>query len=255
MRIRWVPDVAAQDLTQSLIAAIGERTTVVCVSAVQFSTGTQVDVAALVACARSAGARVVVDVTQMAGAVPVAMSAWGADALVCSGYKWLSAPGGVALLAVTEDLAAVIPPLVGWKGSATPFDFRPQELALAGDARRFELSTMSYSAASGLLASIRLLTGLGPDSIREHADRLAAELVERAAPLDWTPYRPLADPAASSHIVSLRHPTAAIEEVQAALAHEHGIITSSRGGGIRVSLHVYNSDDDVRALSGALEVG
>jgi cysteine desulfurase/selenocysteine lyase len=194
----------------------------------------------------------VVDVTQMAGAAPATMDAWGADALVCSGYKWLSAPGGVALLAVAAELAAVIPPLVGWKGSATPFDFKPQELSLAGDARRFELSTMSYSAASGLLASIRLLTGLGLDSIREHADRLAARLVKQTAPLGWTPYRPLSDRCASGHIVSLRHPTAAAEEVQAALADEHRIITSSRGGGVRVSLHVYNSDDDVRAVSAAL---
>jgi selenocysteine lyase/cysteine desulfurase len=253
MRIRWVPDVAARDLTQSLADAISERTTVVCVSAVQFSTGSLVDVATLVARARSVGARVVVDVTQMAGAVPVTMSAWGADALVCSGYKWLSAPGGVALLAVTEDLAAVIPPFVGWKGSATPFDFKPQELSLAADARRFELSTMSYSAASGLLASIKLLSGIGLNSIREHADQLAASLVKRTTPLGWTPYRPLSDQSASGHIVSLRHPTAAVEEVQAALADEYKIITSSRGGGIRVSLHAYNGDDDVRALSEALE--
>jgi cysteine desulfurase / selenocysteine lyase len=180
------------------------------------------------------------------------MSWWGADALVCSGYKWLSAPGGVALLAVTEDLAAVVPPLVGWKGSATPFDFKPQELALAADARRFELSTMSYSAASGLLASIMLLTGVGLDSIRDHANRLAANLAERTAPLGWTPYRPLGDRSASGHIVSLRHPDAAVEDVQAMLADEYKIITSSRGGGIRVSLHAYNSDDDVRALTEAL---
>jgi cysteine desulfurase / selenocysteine lyase len=253
MRIRWVPDTAGEDLTASIVDAISERTTVVCVSAVQFSTGTRVDVADLVARARSTGARVVVDVTQMAGAVPVTMSEWGADALVCSGYKWLSAPGGVALLAVAEDLADRVPPLVGWKGSATPFDFRPEELSLARDARRFELSTMSYSAASGLLASIRLLTGIGLPSIREHADRLAETLVQRVAPLGWAPYRPLGDRSASGHILSLRHPTAPVEEVQAALAGEHRIITSSRVGGIRVSLHVYNDDDDVRALSEALE--
>ena len=54
-------------------------------------------------------------------------------------------------------------------------------------------------------------------------------------------------------IVSLRHPTASAEEVQDRLAAEHGIITSSRGGGIRVSLHAYNSADDVRTLSEALE--
>ena len=73
----------------------------------------------------------VVDVTQMAGAAPVTMTHWGADALVCSGYKWLSAPPGVALLAVTESLAAATPVIVGWKGSATPFDFTQQELSLA----------------------------------------------------------------------------------------------------------------------------
>jgi cysteine desulfurase / selenocysteine lyase len=252
MRVRWVPDLATEDLTQAIVDAIGQRTTVVCVSAVQFSTGSRVDVADLVARARHVGARVVVDVTQMAGAVPVTMSEWGADALVCSGYKWLSAPGGVALLAVTEELAAAIPPLVGWKGGASPFEFTPQELSLAPDARRFELSTMSYSAALGLLASIELLSAVGLDSIREHADGLAGRLVEQVAPLGWTPFRALGQRSASAHIVSLRHPTAPVAEVQAALADEHRIVTSSRVGGIRVSLHLYNSEDDVRALAGAL---
>jgi selenocysteine lyase/cysteine desulfurase len=43
-----------------------------------------------------------------------------------------------------------------------------------------------------------------------------------------------------------------IEDVQGALADEYRIVTSSRGGGIRVSLHAYNSDDDVDALVAAL---
>jgi selenocysteine lyase/cysteine desulfurase len=63
----------------------------------------------------------------------------------------------------------------------------------------------------------------------------------------------LRDRSASGHIVSLRHPTAAAEQVQARLAEEHRIITSSRGGGIRVSLHAYNCAEDVRALAQALE--
>ena len=83
MRIRWVRDTPDRDLTLALGDAISERTTVVCVSPVQFATGSQVDVAALVARARDVGARVVVDVTQMAGAAPVTMTHWGVDALVC----------------------------------------------------------------------------------------------------------------------------------------------------------------------------
>jgi len=224
----------------------------VCVSAVQFATGSQVDVAALVACARAVGARVVVDVTQLAGAAPVTMTQWGVDALVCSGYKWLSAPAGVALLAVSEGLAAATPVVVGWKGSATPFDFTPQELSLAADARRFELSTMSYSAAVGLLTSIRLLTSIGLTTISEHARLLAADLAEQTALLGWTPYRAPGDRSASGHIVSLRHPAAAADQVQAALASEYNMNTSARAGGIRVSLHAYNSSDDIRALSQAL---
>jgi selenocysteine lyase/cysteine desulfurase len=83
-------------------------------------------------------------------------------------------------------------------------------------------------------------------------DSDTGHLVELVAPLGWTPYRPLNDPAASPHIISLRHPTATIQDVQAALAHEHNIITSSRGNGIRVSLHAYNHQDDVHALAHAL---
>lgn len=252
MHIRWVRDTPVHDLTLSLGDAISERTTVVCVSPVQFATGSQVDVAALVARARDVGARVVVDVTQMAGAAPVTMTQWGVDALVCSGYKWLSAPSGVALLAITENLAAATPVIVGWKGSATPFDFTPQELSLAADARRFELSTMSYSAAVGLLTSIKLLTGIGLTAISEHASRLAADLADQTAPLGWAPYRVPGERSASGHIVSLRHPAAAADEAQAALASQHKINTSSRAGGIRVSLHAYNSSDDIRALAQAL---
>jgi selenocysteine lyase/cysteine desulfurase len=142
--------------------------------------------------------------------------------------------------------------IVGWKGSATPFDFTPQDLSLAADARRFELSTMSYSAAMGLRTSIKLLTGIGPAAISEHASALAAELAEQTAPLGWVPYRAPGERSASGHIVSLRHPAATAGQAQATLASQHHINTSSRDGGIRVSLHAYNSSDDIRALAQAL---
>jgi selenocysteine lyase/cysteine desulfurase len=104
----------------------------------------------------------------------------------------------------------------------------------------------------GLLTSIKLLTGIGLTAISEHASRLAADLAEQTAPLGWTPYRVPGERSASGHIVSLRHPAAAADQVQAALASQHNIHTSSRAGGIRVSLHAYNSSDDIRALAQAL---
>ena len=84
-------------------------------------------------------------------------------------------------------------------------------------------------------------------AIAEHADELAQELVRRVVHLGWTPFRPLDSPAATSHIVSLRHPTHDAVEVQRLLA-EAGVVVSSGGGGIRVSLHHYNDSSDVTAL-------
>jgi selenocysteine lyase/cysteine desulfurase len=250
--VRWVADRPQEDLTAAIIDAIDDATTVVCFSAVQFATGTLTDVAAIVRCAREVGARVIVDVTQMAGAAPVSMRAWSADALVCSGYKWLCTHGGVAVLAVGEKLHESPPHIVGWKGTDDPFDFQPQALKLASDARRFELSTIAYSSAAGLRASLAMLTDAGPQSIADHAAALAHELVAALAPYGWAPFRPLDTPAASNHIVSLRHPTRSASTVQAILAAEHDIVVGSRGGGMRISIHGYNDSRDIAALAGAL---
>ena len=250
--LRWVVDEPGSDLTDGLIAAVNERTGVVCVSAVQYSTGTRIDVAAVSRAARMVGARVVVDVTQLAGAAPVSMREWGVDALVCSGYKWLSAHGGVALAALGAEIAELVPPVVGWMGVEDPFDFTATDLKLASGARRYELSTMSYASAVGLQHSIDLLSSAGIPALADHSRLLANELIDLVAPSGWYPFRRVGDTAASHHLISLRHPRASGRDVQAALARDHLVFTSSRVGGIRVSLHGYNTNDDLRALARAL---
>ncbi len=250
--IRWVEDSPKQDLTTALVDGMQSGTTAVCFSAVQFATGSLVDVGEVVRRAHAVGARVIVDVTQMAGAMEVSQRSWSADALVCSGYKWLSTHGGVALLVAADELLQAVPPIVGWKSTEHPFQFDPTTLALATGARRFELSTIAYSSAAGLSTSIQLLTGVGFPALTRHADALAHELVAATVSHGWTPFRDLDAPAASHHIVSLRHPTLAAPAIQACLAEEHQIVVSSRGGGIRVSLHAYNDSSDIDELAGAL---
>jgi selenocysteine lyase/cysteine desulfurase len=250
--IRWVEDSPDQDLTTALVDGMQSGTTAVCFSAVQFATGSLVDVGEVVRRAHAVGARVIVDVTQMAGAMAVSQRSWSADALVCSGYKWLSTHGGVALLVVGDELLQGVPPIVGWKGAQHPFQFDPTTLALATDARRFELSTIAYSSAAGLSTSIELLSGVGFAALTRHAGALARELVAATTPHGWTPFRDLDAPGASQHIVSLRHPTLGAAAIQARLAAEHQIVVSSRGGGIRVSLHAYNDSSDVEALADAI---
>ncbi|HET7928135.1 MAG TPA: aminotransferase class V-fold PLP-dependent enzyme, partial [Actinomycetota bacterium] len=147
--LRFVDDRPDRDLTQDLVDAIDPGTAVVAFGVVQFATGTRVDAGRVVERAHEVGARVLVDATQLAGAGVVDMTGWGADAVVTSGYKWLSAHGGVALLALVPELVDRVPGLVGWMGAQDPFDLDPLTLRLADDARRVELSTMSYVSAIG----------------------------------------------------------------------------------------------------------
>jgi cysteine desulfurase / selenocysteine lyase len=202
--------------------------------------------------AHEVGAYVVVDATQLAGAGVVDTVGWGADALVTSGYKWLSSHGGVALLALAPDLVLRLPGLVGWMGAQDPFDLDPLTLRLADDARRFELSTMSYVSAIGLEASIAMLSSLGFERIDQHARRLATHLVDRVAELGWRPFRAPSDQSAAPHIVSLRHADHDPGVTAERLASEARIICGRRAGGLRISLHAYNDGDDVDRLAEAL---
>jgi cysteine desulfurase/selenocysteine lyase len=250
--LRFIDDRADRDLTQELVDAVDPATAVVAFSVVQYATGTRVDAARVAERAHEVGARVVVDATQLAGVGVVDTIGWGADALVTSGYKWLSSHGGVALLALAPDLVTRLPRLVGWKGAQRPFVFDPQTLRLADDARRFELSTSSYVSAMGLEASIAMLSSVGFERIDEHARRLATHLVDRVAELGWRPFRPPSDPSAASHIVSLRHAEHDPGVTAERLASESRIICGGRAGGLRISLHAYNDGDDVDRLAEGL---
>lgn len=252
IELRFVEDRADRDLTHDLVNAIDPTTSVVAFGVVQYATGSQVDVGRVAGRAHDAGARVVVDATQLAGAGLVDMTRWGADAVVTSGYKWLSSHGGVALLAVAPDLRDRLPQIVGWKGTENPFAFDARTLRLANDARRFELSTMSYVSVVGLESSMAVLSSAGFDRIAQHASNLAERLVDRVEGLGWRPFRSLSDPGASPHLVSLRHARYHHDETAARLASEHRIICGGRGDGLRISLHAYNDEADIDRLAEAL---
>jgi selenocysteine lyase/cysteine desulfurase len=250
--LRFVQDRPDRNLGQDLVEAIDATTVVVAFSVVQYATGTRVDARQVAERAHEVGAQVVVDATQLAGAGPVETVGWGADALVTSGYKWLSAHGGVALLALAPDLVGRLPGLVGWKGTHEPFAFDPQTLRLADDARRFELSTMSYASVIGLESSIAMLSSIGIHRVDRHARRLATRLIDRVGELGWRPFRPLSDPSAASHIVSLRHPQSDPRVAAERLSSDHRIICGGRAGGLRISLHAYNDGEDVDRLVDAM---
>ena len=251
-RMHWVDDDPQRDLTDDIIEAIDRTTTHVVVASVQYATGSRVDIPRLCGATKDAGARLVVDATQEAGALEIDTDSWAAaDVVVSSGYKWLGGHGGVALAVVERSLLEQAPPLPGWMGAADPFDFDATRLSFAEDARRYTQSTMSYVSMAGLTASLEALLSVGIGAIQAHAAGLARRLCDALAPNGWRPFRALDDPSASPHIISLGRGGGDLDHTIRSL-RESGVVCSSRGGRVRVSLAPYNDDSDLEALVSAL---
>jgi selenocysteine lyase/cysteine desulfurase len=218
----------------SLADALEPEIDVVAFSVVQSSNGAVADVESIVAAARDADALTVADATQACGWLPVAAPQF--DLVVCSGYKWLLSPRGVAFAYIGDRLQRTTQPLhAGWYAGEDPFaSYYGLPPRLAPSARRFDTSPAWFSWV-GAAPAIELLEEIGIDRIHEHNVSLANRF---RAGLELEP--------SNSAIVSVEVEGAA-ERLGAA-----GIQAATRAGGLRASFHVYNSEADVDAALGAL---
>jgi selenocysteine lyase/cysteine desulfurase len=217
-----------------LVASIDESTDLVAVSAVQSADGRRVDVQALVTAASRHGARVLLDITQSCGWLPLDCSR--VDYVVCAAYKWLLCPRGVAFFAVRPYLLdALTPTSAGWyAGEDVWSSIYGGPLRLASDARRLDTSPAWFSWV-GAAQALEFLARLDIAGVCAHDVGLADRFLTS-----------LGLPPGGSAIVTVTRDGAA-ERLAAA-----GVRTSVRAGRARLSFHLYNQQDDVDAAVGAL---
>jgi len=221
-----------------LADAVDAGTALVAFSAVQSADGAVADRPAITAAASAAGARVLVDVTQSAGWM--AIDGASVDYIVCGTYKWLLSPRGTAFLAGSEEALAALPALhAGWYAGEDPWaSIYDAPLRLAADARRLDLSP-AWLCWVGTAPALELLEEVGVPAIGAHDVGLAAAL--RAA---------AGVPENGSAIVSLPLGDAETARLRAA-----DVRFSVRDGRARVSFHLYNDEDDLDRVLGALGLG
>ena len=210
-----------------LAEAVGAATDVVAFSAVQMSTGEVADLDAIAAAAEAHGAITVVDATQACGWLPLDASRF--DVVVAGAYKWLMSPRGTAFMALRRDrLRETVPWAAGWyAGADVHGSYFGPPLRLADAARRLDTSPAWFSWV-GTQPALELVSEIGVEAIHRHDVALANRF--RAG---------LGLPPGDSAIVSVDLPGAA-ERLEAA-----GIIAALRGGRLRASWHVYNTEADV----------
>ena len=161
-----------------LVDAIDDRTSLVALSLVLFRSAHLQDVKPVVEKAHRVGARVVLDVYQAAGTVPMNLDALGVDFAVGGSVKWLCGGPGAGYLYVRPDLIASLrPSVVGWAGHTEPFGFETGAIRYASGIERFQSGTPNVPALASARAGYEIVATVGVPKIRARSLELTSRLI------------------------------------------------------------------------------
>jgi len=137
---------------------------------------------------------------------------------------------------------------VDWKLNFT--DLFHYDLPFFDSARRFEMGSYPYSHVHAMAAALELIDSLGIENIQRHNHRLLDILI---AYLKASDYYHIVSNIKSKHRSSiLAFACDNVGEVHKKLL-ENKIICAHREGAIRVAVHLYNDEIDIKRLIAVLD--
>lgn len=246
------PNGIAPDL-DAIESIIDSRTRAVVISHVDFNSGYRNDLAAIGALAHAHGALFVVDASQSLGAIPIDVTAWGIDALVCVGYKWLMGVHGISVLYVSEAAQEAIAPTAPGRYSVqSGWPFPDYALDWAASAIRFQGGALNWIGVCALAESLGLHDEIGTDLIAQRLLELTEAVIARldTLPVEVTSSR---DPAHRSSYLTFTLGSVERDEALVAAGRAQQVLFVRRGGGIRVGTHFWNDDSDIDRLAAIIE--
>lgn len=248
-------------------AALTAKTGAIAVSAVQFASGYRVDLEGVAALCRARGLSLAINAAQALGHVPLDVHALGADFLAATSHKWFMAGYGVGSLYVSRRVLDETPlPLGGWLSvkpeeqfqtwaNATRTDdaagFTATGLTIRRDASALEVGGGSWLGLYAVDAALALHEKVGIANTLARNIHLNLRLREGLRRRGFAPNTPDTPQTMSGICVVPVQGNPA--DVVRTLLHDAGIATTARGGGVRLSTHVYNTEEDVDRLLAAVD--
>jgi selenocysteine lyase/cysteine desulfurase len=225
---------------EALIKEINEETLLVSITLVCFRNGALTDITPIIEAAKKAGALVLLDSYQGAGAMNLDLAKIGADFVVGGVLKYmLGAPGVGYMYTKAETTKSLIPSSTGWFAARDIFKMGIHEYDPATDARRFESGTPPIPSLYPAVAGLEYLLQVGMEEIVDYVSHLHDALRAGIEEIGGS----IATPA-HAHAAMLAVRSTDENALVAALESEK-IITSCRDGNLRISPHFYNNMEDV----------
>ncbi|MFO0941862.1 MAG: aminotransferase class V-fold PLP-dependent enzyme [Pirellulales bacterium] len=257
VEVRLVPVAANGALTVEAISnCIDQKTRIVSVSWVGFSSGFRCDLKAISQLVHDRGCLFFVDAIQGLGAFPIDVQCIDIDFLAADGHKWMLGPEGAGVLFIKEphlDRLATIG--IGWASLAAA-GFDPKSVQLKPSAAKFEGGSSNMVGMMALGESLSLLHELGAGRSGGGFDEVILEnVLELSELLHASGFQSSLPEAVEnrSGILGVRWPEAdQVGEAAYLNARKFllglDVVVSVRGGRLRAATHAYNDRHDHQRL-------
>lgn len=247
VELRRVPSRDRGVAIDDIVQAIDQRTRILTLSSVEFSSGFRNDLDRLGNLCRERNVYFFVDAIQSLGILPLDVKKTPIDFLAADGHKWLLGPEGAGVFFIRRDLVDMLHPVgVGWNSVVGCRDFSTIDFRLKPNAGRWESGTLNVAGISALGASLQLLLELGIQNVETRVRELTDLVCELARKNGLEVYSNR-DVDHWSGIVSLipkdGNPREAVRRCR-----KEGIAVNQRAGRIRISPHCYNSFEEVERM-------
>src|SRR5437588_3765560 len=228
---------------ERLLGAIDETTRLVALSHTSYRSSYRVDARAIVERAHRVGALVVLGTYQSAGVLELKAEEWGVDFLIGGTIKWLCGGPACGYLYVRPELQSELRPrLTGWVAHAEPFAFA-REMRYARGVRRFAQGTPNIPGLYSCLAGLDIIEEVGLERIAAESRRRTEWMVEFALEHGWRLNSPReVGERGGSVMIGVEDAPGAVGR----LAERMVFVDERPTGGIRISPHFFNTDEEVR---------
>ncbi len=245
LNLEVIPNVNGVLPMESFSQTIDQSTRLVAISHVQFSNGFRTDLNELAKICHEKEAHLMVDAIQSVGAIPVDVQKQDVDYLASGGYKWLLGPLGTGFIYIKRQLAELLnPSFVGSMSDANPLDLSHHSHSPARGAKRFQASLGPHTIL--LAKAVEFLDNLGIENIFAQIMKLTdliIEFVEKESTYQLN--TPTENMHQRSGIVNFSCPNG--EKIVDQLRElSIPIAISYRQGGLRISPHCYNTEEEIQ---------
>ncbi len=231
---------------------ISSRTKIVCLSHVHTFSGLTLDIPAMAGICHERGAKLVLNVSQSAGTMPLDISVLSVDAVVCAGYKWLCGPYGTGFCWIRPDFRDGLDyNQAYWIASMSDEELQKEDVLAAKDAagaRKFDVfGTANFFNFVPFRASLDYFLDIGSDRVHQHIQSWIEEFLKG---LDGRHYDLISSRSSEnrSALVVISHKDPSLNgKIHRHLAGNN-VYTALWKNNIRIAPHVYNNSQDGQKL-------